>query len=353
MSLLFESGEVYSLSEALVYCRRLVRCNYENFSVVSFLLPRKLREPMEVVYAYCRYSDDLGDNNNGSKIARETALEKLTQWEHELDQCFNYARKIQNTNPNSDSTLLPNDLPIMHPIFVALADVVRRFNLPKEPFANLLIAFKQDQIYSSCFKIPEAEHASVASRSGCSGAKPTAHTGFGIKQQYESINDLLGYCCNSANPVGRIVLYLAFNNGVEVDGKLLDWSDSICTGLQLANFWQDISRDFSIGRCYIPCDVAARYGVNIGQLDWSEEFRLMMCELVADARERILYGVPLIDEVPSSIKFDLALIIRGGLAILDAIKNINYNVLKKRPTVSRLKKINIAITTLLGKKIKK
>jgi phytoene/squalene synthetase len=316
------------------YCRRVVRCNYENFSVVSFLLPRELRVPMEVVYAYCRYSDDLGDNNDGSQIAREMALEKLNQWEHELNLCFEYARQTSDSTAKLSSDNLP-----MHPIFVALIDVVRQFNLPKEPFTNLLVAFKQDQ----------------------------------TKQHYETMDDLLGYCCNSADPVGRIVLHLAFavaarrirqskyaqqnfptidlGNKIEIDRQLSEWSDSICTGLQLANFWQDIARDFAIGRCYIPNDIASKYGVNLERLEWNQEFQSMMCELVADARERILYGVPLLDKVPSLIKFDIALIIRGGLAILDAVKNINYNVLKQRPTVSRLKKFNIAFTTLLGKKI--
>ncbi|MDR2642211.1 MAG: squalene/phytoene synthase family protein [Planctomycetaceae bacterium] len=328
--------KTYSLSEATAYCRRKAREHYENFSVVSFLLPRELCLPMEVIYAYCRHSDDLGDDNDGSETARKIAIEKLNQWELELDQCFRYARNSDNV-----TQLTPDNLPITHPIFVALSDVVRRFRLHKEPFANLLTAFRQDQ----------------------------------IKQQYETMDELLGYCRNSAEPVGRIVLQLAFtaaeqiknnansksqkqnttiinfNNEIEIDPKLLKWSDSICTGLQLANFWQDISRDLCLGRCYIPREIALKYRVDLGNLGWSSEFRLMMSELVADASKRILDGVPLLNEVPDLIKFDVSLIIHGGLAILDAIKNTNYNVLKKRPTVSRLKKINIIIKTLIGRKI--
>jgi phytoene/squalene synthetase len=326
----------YNVSEAVDYCRRIARSHYENFSVVSFLLPRELVSPMEIIYAYCRHSDDLGDANNGSESARIIAAEKINQWEHELNQCFNYAQNLEKTTHQT-----PDNLPVTHPIFVALIDVVHRFHLDKEPFANLLTAFRQDQ----------------------------------IKQNYETINDLLAYCQNSANPVGRIVLQLAFaaekqrkskksnhhitpqnintnpNNKIEINPKLLNWSDSICTGLQLANFWQDISRDLAIGRCYIPQEFATKYGVDLGQLCWSAEFRLMMIELVADARKRILNGVLLLDEIPDLIKFDIALIIRGGLEILDTIKNINYNVLKKRPTISKLKKLFIIFKTLIGMKI--
>ncbi|MDR1484301.1 MAG: squalene/phytoene synthase family protein [Planctomycetaceae bacterium] len=336
-------SDVYLLSEAADYCRRKAREHYENFSVASFLLPCELRLPMEIIYAYCRYSDDLGDDNDGSEIARKIAVEKLNQWEIELNKCFNFALNSENLT----TQLTPDNLPVTHPIFVALINVVRRFRLSKEPFANLLTAFRQDQ----------------------------------IKQQYETMDELLGYCRNSADPVGRIVLHLAFaadrqrkikniakskfnpkspqentttintNNEIKIDQKLLNWSDSICTGLQLANFWQDISRDLLLGRCYIPREIALRYGVDLGRLSWGEEFRLMMIELVADARKRILDGVPLLDELPDLIKFDIAIIIRGGLAILDAIKNINYNVLKQRPIVSRLKKFNIIIATLIRKKI--
>ncbi|MDR0391045.1 MAG: squalene/phytoene synthase family protein [Planctomycetaceae bacterium] len=329
----------YEVSDAVAYCRRVARGHYENFSVASFLLPRELISPMEIVYAYCRYSDDLGDDNNGSENDRKNAIEKLNQWETELNECFNYAQNSKNQPPQ----LHTNNLPVTHPIFVALIDVIRNFHLDKKPFADLLIAFRQDQ----------------------------------TKQNYETINEILDYCRNSANPVGRIVLQLAFaadkqrklktnnkskspqkniseinfDNKIVIDQKLLDWSDSICTGLQLANFWQDIKRDSLIGRCYIPQEVALKYGVDRERLSYNSEFRAMMCELVADARERLLNGVPLLNEIPDLIKFDIALIIRGGLAILDAIKKINYNVLKKRPTVSKLQKLNIILKTLIRKKI--
>ncbi|MDR2346802.1 MAG: squalene/phytoene synthase family protein [Planctomycetaceae bacterium] len=310
---------VYSLSEAAAYCRRKTWGHYENFSVASFLLPRELRVPMEAVYSYCRHADDLGDENDGSEIARMQSIEKLNQWERELNLCFDYAQ--------SDL----NELPIMHPIFVALIDVIRKFHLSKEPFTDLLIAFRQDQ----------------------------------IKRRYESTDELLSYCCNSANPVGRIVLHLAFvvekqrmagvktsvelssdiadsSGEIRISQEVLTLSDYICTGLQLANFWQDIKRDLAIGRCYIPRDVASKYGVDIENLGYDTEFRLMMKELVEDAREKILAGLPLLSEVPKLIKFNISLIIRGGLAILDGIKKIEYNVLNQRPIVSGLKKLTIA-----------
>lgn len=309
----------YSLDSSRAYCRRKTWGHYENFSVASFLFPRELRSPIETVYAYCRFSDDLGDENDGSKIQRELAIKKLNQWEHELNLTFDYAISIRN-----QQNIFPDTPPVTHPIFISLIDVIHKFNLPKEPFANLLIAFKQDQ----------------------------------IKQEYQTLEELLDYCKNSADPVGRIVLHLAFaadkqkNDEITIDQKLINWSDSICTGLQLANFWQDIKRDLSIGRCYIPKNIASRYGVDLENLNWNQEFRSMMTELVEDAQQRIINGIPLLNEIPDSIKFNISIIIRGGLAILDAIKKINYNVLKKRPVVSGLKKLNIALAALLKRKIR-
>ncbi len=288
--------------EARTYCRRLTRSHYENFSVASFLLPKPLRVPFEVVYAYCRWSDDLGDENDGSESARLESLRLFDWWEGELNHCFDFHAE-----------------PPRHPVFQALRPIARDFSLPRKPFADLLVAFRQDQ----------------------------------IRQRYETMDELLGYCRNSADPVGRIVLYLAFgsqdaNTRRRVQGpteEQLAWSDSICTGLQLANFWQDIARDSKIGRCYIPMETASKFGVNPRRLENTPAFRNMLRELVADARSRLLAGSPLIGAVPRSVRVDIALFQRGGLAVLDAIEKCGYNVLKRRPVVSKGTKVRLLLKT--------
>ena len=279
-------------SESFAYCRQLARSHYENFHVASFFLPKSLRQPFHVVYAYCRCSDDLADEHDGTAESRQVALHRLNDWQQQLDQCFNQIE--------------PNDK--THPVFVALRSLLRAFSLPKEPFADLLVAFRQDQ----------------------------------TQQCYATFDDLLRYCRYSANPVGRIVLHLV----CEPTAEQLTWSDAICTGLQLANFWQDVRRDKIVGRCYIPQDVARNFGVDLTDLHDSPEFRRMIQELVADARSRFHAGKPLIASVPKKLRADISLILRGGLAILEAIEQCQCNVLEKRPALSRVTKIRLLLETL-------
>jgi squalene synthase HpnC len=280
-------------SEAFAYCKQLAKTHYENFHVASFFLPKQLRQPFHIVYAYCRCSDDIADEHNGSPESRHSALQKLDDWQRQLDQCF------EQSPPDAET----------HPVFIALRSLIQQYTLPKEPFDDLLIAFRQDQ----------------------------------TKQTYATFDELLNYCRYSANPVGRIVLHLA---GTPLPEQLT-WSDSICTALQLANFWQDVSRDKAMGRCYIPLDVAQRFGVNPADLHDSPEFRRMMQELVADARNRFQSGKPLIESVPRVLRSDISLIYRGGLAILDAIERIRFHVLEKRPALSRWTKIRLLLETLI------
>ena len=276
-------------SEACAYCKQLAKLHYENFHVASFFLPKPLRQPFHVVYAYCRCSDDLADEHDGSPESRNIALQRLDDWQQQLDMCFDQTEPADET----------------HPVFVALRSLLRRYALPKEPFADLLIAFRQDQ----------------------------------TQQHYATLDDLLHYCRYSANPVGRIVLHLVGKPTLEQ----LSWSDSICTGLQLANFWQDVLRDKVIGRCYIPQDVAEKYGVDISDLRDSPNFRRMMQELVADARCRFEAGKPLIESVSKMIRADISLFIRGGLAVLDAIERMQFNVLEKRPALSQWTKLRLLL----------
>jgi len=278
--------------EAFAYCKQLAQSHYENFHVASYFLPKSLRLPFHVVYAYCRCSDNLADEHDGSPEARQTALQRLAHWQWQLDQCFDL------TEPNDET----------HPVFVALRPLVQKYKVPKEPFADLLTAFRRDQ----------------------------------TQQCYATFDDLLTYCRYSANPVGRIVLHLVCTPTAEQ----LTWSDSICTGLQLANFWQDVQRDKSIGRCYIPQDVAQWFGIDLTDLHDSSDFRRMMKVLVADARDRFDAGRPLVESVSKKLRADLSLILRGGLAILDAIERIQYNVLEKRPVLSRWTKLRLLLQTL-------
>jgi squalene synthase HpnC len=279
-------------AESFIYCKQLAKSHYENFHVASFFLPKQLRQPFHIVYAYCRCSDDLADEHDGSPESRQLALQRLDDWQRQLDQCFDQTAPTDTT----------------HPVFIALRFLLRHYALPKEPFANLLSAFRQDQ----------------------------------TQQCYETFDDLLRYCRHSADPVGRIVLHLVCTPTPEQ----LTWSDSICTALQLANFWQDVRRDKAVGRCYIPQDVAEKFGVDPANLHDSPEFRRMMQELVADARCRFQAGKPLIESVPKILRSDISLFIRGGLAILDAIERIQFNVLATRPALSRWTKLRLLLQTL-------
>ena len=184
--------------------RRLARSHYENFLVASVLLPRRLRQPFYNVYAFCRIADDLADES-GSTTA---ALALLSEFQSHLDQTF------QGEPPN--------------PTFIALSGTIDEFDLPKQPFDDLLDAFRQDQ----------------------------------HKFRYADFQEISEYCRRSANPVGRLVLQLADCCTPE-NANL---SDEICTGLQLANFWQDIARDYGIGRIYLPAEEMDRFGVEESML---------------------------------------------------------------------------------------
>lgn len=296
-----------SVHEALEYCKALTLSHYENFSIVSLLLPKELRQPFFVVYAYCRWSDDLADENDGSEESRKKSLEWLDWWEQGLNDCYSNTSAISSVKINNEAK--------NHPVFVALRGVVKKYHLPKQPFADLLTAFRRDQ----------------------------------MKHRYETLDDLLDYCRYSADPVGRIVLSLVYSS-IKKNGpneSQLIWSDSICTGLQLANFWQDVTRDVKMGRCYIPKEMADQFGIDLNNLSNSREFRSMLKLLVDDARQRLQSGIPLVASVPKKIRLDIALFIQGGFAVLDSIEKNGYNVLLKRPVVTRWTKIRLMLKTWL------
>ena len=264
------------------YTKWLATHHYENFSVVSWLLPKELHQHFYNVYAYCRWADDLGDEIPD----KERALSLLDWWERELDACY-------------------EDKP-QHPVFVALHETVLAKDVPKQPFADLLKAFRQDQ----------------------------------ITKRYATWEGVLNYCAYSANPVGRLVLYLCGYR----DEQRQTLSDATCTALQLANFWQDVSRDLEKGRIYIPLDRARAHGVSeedIVQKRFSERYAALMQELIEYTRNLFEKGMPLSKIVDGKLSVDLEMFSRGGLAVLDAIESIGYDTLNRRPEVSKGKQVRL------------
>lgn len=269
-----------TLEEAREYCARLARTHYENFSVASWFLPKGLRQHFSNVYAYCRISDDLGDEVGDTAAS----LELLDQWQHELDACYEGRPK--------------------HPVFVALAETVRKFDIPKHEFSDLLTAFRQDQTVT----------------------------------RFETFDDVLGYCHYSANPVGHLVLYLCGYR----DPERQQLSDCTCTALQLANFWQDVSIDYEKGRIYLPLEDLRRFHVSeddIAQKKNTPAFCDMMKFEVERAREWFRRGLPLVGKVGGELAIDLDLFSRGGLEILNAIERQGYAVLGNRPAISKPRKL--------------
>jgi squalene synthase HpnC len=269
-----------SLQEARAYCERLAKSHYENFSVATWFLPKKLRPHFYSIYAYCRISDDLGDEVGNP----QQSLALLDEWEEELDACYAGAPR--------------------HPVFVALRPTILACGIPRDPFANLLKAFRQDQTVT----------------------------------RYQTFDDVLGYCVNSANPVGRLVLY-ACGYSDEQRQKL---SDCTCTALQLANFWQDVSVDYSKGRVYLPLDDLERYGVSeveIVERRFTPACRELMRFEVDRARDWFRRGRPLIGMVDRELAIDIELFTRGGEEILNCIERQDYNVLRVRPAISKSRKL--------------
>jgi squalene synthase HpnC len=282
-----------SLAESLAYCRDLATSHYENFSVASWLLPKRLRQPMFNVYAFCRWADDLGDET-GDPVR---SIELLQWWRSELERC------VQGE--------------AVHPVYVALKETIRDFQLPAQPFHDLITAFEQDQ-------------------------KQT---------EYESFEDLLGYCRNSADPVGCIVLAL-FGAATP---RNIAWSDSICSGLQLANFWQDVARDLDKGRIYLPREDRLRFGYSDDDLRTrrtTQQFLDLMKFEVDRARVMLLAGRELVNSVPGKLKLDVSLFLRGGLQILSEIERIGYRVWETRPVVSKAAKARLLIASLFGRPIR-
>ena len=279
-----------SQEEARAYCERLAKSHYENFSVATWFLPKRLRQHFYNVYAYCRISDDLGDEVGDP----QQSLELLDQWEAELNACYAGSPR--------------------HPVFVALAETVKQFGIPQHEFSDLLIAFRQDQTVT----------------------------------RFETFDDILAYCRYSANPVGHLVLYLCGYS----DAERQQLSDYTCTALQLANFWQDVFVDYGKGRIYLPLEDLRRFGVtgeDIAGRCATPQFVAMMKFEVERAREWFARGLPLIKMVNRELAIDLELFSRGGQEILNAIERQGLDVLKARPEISKSRKLLLVLRAAAGK----
>jgi squalene synthase HpnC len=281
-----------TLAEARAWCHELATSHYENFHVATFFLPQRVRPHFESIYAYSRVADDLGDEVDDPAVA--TRL--LDTWGSMLDECYERPERS------------------MHPVFVALHETIRECDPPRELFADLLHAFRMDQ----------------------------------VKTAYNNWEELLVYSHYSANPVGRLVLWVC-GYREESLGLL---SDKVCTALQLANFWQDVVEDAERGRRYVPADAMLRYGVDEGQIVgrvFTPEFRALMQDLVVRTREMLLEGGRISEHVDRELAVTLDLFRKGGEAILNGIAAENFDVLRGRPVVSKARKARLLMEALVGK----
>ena len=279
---------VWTPAESLQYTRWLATHHYENFHVVSFLLPKHLHQDFYNVYSYCRWADDLGDEMGDT----QESLRLLAWWSGELDRM--YAGETQ------------------HPVFNALLGTVRKYGIPQQPFSDLIRAFIQDQTVT----------------------------------RYADWPEIVEYCVYSANPVGRLVLYLCGYS----DAERQRLSDATCTGLQLANFWQDVTVDQQKDRVYLPLSLLAKNNYTVDDLfahTVDDRFREVMREAVARARDYFHTGLPLNRMVNKRLSVDLELFSRGGLCILDKIEKQNYDVLSRRPNISKGERVRLLIGTLV------
>ena len=284
MALFHATAQPPSLAESYAYCADLARAHYENFTVISRFTPRQHRPALEAVYAFCRHTDDLGDEAEGDRLAL------LDEWEAELTRAY-----------TGEPT---------HPIMVALQDTIRRAEIPETPFRKLIEANRMDQ-------------------------------GSG---RFETYADVLHYCDHSANPVGRMVLHVLG----EATDENVRLSDATCTALQLANFWQDVARDYAMGRIYIPLDDIRAFGCTEEQIAngvADKAFRDLMRSEVDRAQALFEEGLPLAARLGGRAGLAIALFSKGGMRVLDAIRKQDYDVLSERPVVTRSRKLWLIFST--------
>ena len=281
--LLSGRSQQYTSEEGFARCAELARAHYENFTVGSWFLPSKKRHHIYAVYAFCRAVDDLGDEHPADRLSA------LDAWEQDLLRCY-------------DGTP-------QHPYLVALQETIRAFDIPKEPFLKVIEANRMDQTISS----------------------------------YQTYPDLEKYCQHSANPVGHMALYVFGYH----DPERQRLSDYTCTALQLTNFWQDVSRDHAMGRIYVPLEDMERFGYSEAQLAervFTPQFRNMMAFEVERARDLFRRGFELVNTLEGRFKLDVALYSLGGMRVLDAIERQGYDVLSRRPSLSKAAKMRLMLS---------
>ena len=278
-----------SKEEALQYCENLAKTHYENFTVASLLLPKEKKQHFYNIYSYCRWSDDLADEVPDPK----KALELLAWWGKELEKCYQGKSS--------------------HPVFVALEDTIRVFDIPITPFKNLLVAFTQDQTI----------------------------------KRYPTFQDVVGYCVNSANPVGHLVLYLCGYR----DKDRQDLADYTCTALQLTNFWQDIAIDLKKDRIYIPLEDLSNFNYSEADLfahKYNDNFVQLMKFEIERTRDLFHKGLKLCELVDKKVRLDIELFSRGGMEILNRIEKNSYDVFTNRPALSKTDKLKLMAQRVLG-----
>ena len=278
------------MADARAYCTHLTKTHYENFTLGSWLLPRDKRPHFFALYSFCRWTDDLGDEAPGNR------LKSLSLWEEELRNCY-------------------DGIPT-HPVTVALQSTIGEFDIPIDPFIKLIEANRMDQ----------------------------------RNTRYITFQDLLYYCDYSANPVGHLVLYIL---GYKDDHRR-SLSDYTCTALQLANFWQDVAGDMEKGRIYIPLEDIGNFGyseMDLSRHVTNRSFIQLMEFEVQRTRELFKDGIALLDTIDGIFKLDLALFTRGGRKVLDEIERNGYDVLSRRPVLSRPQKTWLMFSTLIRMKL--
>ncbi len=295
-----QPATAWSAAEAFAYCERMARSHYENFPVGSLLVPKNRRKHVCSIYAFARIADDFADEGyatGGQEAWTETErLAALDDWERELEDCY---------GGRAD-----------HPVFIALAETSRELQLPIRPFRDLLSAFKQDV----------------------------------VKRRYESFDEVLDYCARSANPIGRLVLLLFGYR----DERLHRLSDYVCTGLQLANFWQDVEVDIQKGRIYLPQDEMARFGVGVDDLRkrrFSDGYAALMKFQVERAKRLFEHGRTLPSLVRGRLALELRLTWLGGMRILERIEDLGYDTLNARPKITTSDQIRLLARALVSQLI--
>ncbi|MFK5984616.1 MAG: squalene synthase HpnC [Pseudomonadota bacterium] len=282
------------LKSAYIHCQKIAQQHYENFPVASRFLPKKLRQPICVIYAFARTADDFADEGD---LETSKRLLLLQDYHQQLEQ-------ISNHSTNSKQA-----------IFIALADVIRNFKLPIILFHNLLEAFEQDA----------------------------------VQTQYQNHQQLLDYCKKSASPIGQLMLYL--HNQASTEN--LDYSDNICSALQLINFLQDMQQDaLESKRLYIPLEDIHNLNIDPQQLikqiasgqDYNESEALLIKQQIHQAEQLLLAGTPLIRQLSGRFQFEIALIVNSGIKIIHKLKQAND--FSYRPRLNRLDKITILFKTI-------